>query len=80
MKALMPQKVRRFTLILDIIGLVIILLGNVVENILVSLIGFVVITSALILYLLLYRCHNCGKFLGRDKAEYCPHCGSEVTD
>ena len=80
MKILRPRKVRKITLIVMWLSVICCLLAYFIEQILLLYIGYFVIIAALIFYLLFYRCHTCGRFLGRDKSEYCPHCGSEVVD
>ena len=80
MENLTPSKVRKITLIVMLLSVAVCFLGYFVERILFLYIGMFAIMVALIFHLLFYRCHTCGKYLGRDKAKYCPHCGSEVVD
>ena len=79
MQNLTAGKVRKITLITMLIAVFFLLLGYFVKINLVLFIGWLIFMLALIFYLLFYRCHECGKFLGRDKVKYCPHCGSEVV-
>lgn len=79
MKYLTPRKARKITLIVMLLSIIFCFLGYFVKKILFLYIGSFAIIVALIFYLLFYRCHTCGRFIGRDKAEYCPHCGSEVV-
>ena len=57
-----------------IAGILIMLAGH---GILV-LAGTLVTFGALALHIYWWRCHHCGQFLGRDKGEYCQHCGKKI--
>ena len=78
MKNLTPRRVRNITLIVELIAIIISLFGIIVEINLISTFGLIIAIGIVIFYLMFYRCHSCGKFLGRENAKYCPHCVSEV--
>lgn len=80
MKNLRPRKVRKITLIIMLLSIILCFIGYISEKIFFLYICTFVIISTLIFNLLFYRCPICGKFLGRDAVKFCPHCGSEIAD
>lgn len=80
MKYLTPEKSRKITLEVMSLSALLCAFGYIADIALFCYIGFIAIILALVFCLLFYRCHACGKFLGRDKVEYCPHCGSKISD
>ena len=48
------------------------------ESIWVLLLGLAVALGAVVLWKRWWRCPSCGRFLGRTKGQYCPHCGKEI--
>ena len=73
-----PRKVRKVTIYILFLLFALTILGVIIENSLITTLSSFLVMGTVVLYLLFYRCHNCGKFLGRDNAKYCPHCGKEV--
>ena len=59
-----------------IAGLLLMLIGG--ESIWVLLLGLAVALGAVVLWKRWWRCPSCGRFLGRTKGQYCPHCGKEI--
>ena len=59
-----------------IAGLLLMLIGG--ESIWVLLLGLAVALGAVVLWKRWWRCPSCGRFLGRTKGPYCPHCGKEI--
>ena len=59
-----------------IAGLLLMLIGG--ESIWVLLLGLAVALGAVVLWTRWWRCPSCGRFLGRTKGQYCPHCGKEI--
>ena len=59
-----------------IAGLLLMLIGG--ESIWVLLLGLAVALGAVVLWKRGWRCPSCGRFLGRTKGQYCPHCGKEI--
>ena len=59
-----------------IAGLLLMLIGG--ESIWVLLLGLAVALGAVVVWKRWWRCPSCGRFLGRTKGQYCPHCGKEI--
>ena len=59
-----------------IAGSLLMLIGG--ESIWVLLLGLAVALGAVVLWKRWWRCPSCGRFLGRTKGQYCPHCGKEI--
>ena len=78
MKNLTPRKVRKWFILILLLGFAILALGLIKTFWALTIIGWCVMACAVFFDIVCYRCHNCGKFLGRDSVKYCPHCGSEV--
>lgn len=65
----------RFTEILAIIGLIVLLMSAVIGLIMPSI---VLMVLAMILNLVWLRCPECGKWLGRDPGNFCKSCGTQI--
>ncbi len=60
-------------------GIVLGLLGAYADSgVAVCLLGLGVLLAGTFLLFRWKRCPECGDFLGRDNADYCPHCGKKI--
>ena len=59
-----------------IAGLLLMLIGG--GSIWILLLGMAMVFGAAVLWKRWWRCPSCGRFLGRTKGQYCPHCGKEI--
>ena len=44
----------------------------------VFILCMVLLAAIFVVYLLYIRCPPCGEHLGRDRGEFCPHCGKKL--
>ena len=58
-------------------GILIMLAGRI-GPVMLLLVGFLAMLGAVVLHMCWWRCPHCGQFLGRDKGEYCQHCGKKI--
>lgn len=56
------------------VGLVLLLLGAVGENLLLLGLGLLVAFGSFVFRVIFYRCPHCGYYLGRRDGVTCPHC------
>lgn len=66
---------------LAVAGILVMLLGQGVENIVVAVLGLVLIVAGVVVQLIFWRCPSCGRYLGRPhfgSMNYCPHCGAPL--
>ncbi len=76
-----PHTSRYVTYALAVAGVVIMLIGQGVVNILVALLGLLLITAGLAVQIIFWRCPSCGRYLGRPhlgSISFCPHCGAPL--
>lgn len=78
MKNFTPRKVRKFVILFLFLATAIISIGLFKNILLLSIFGCCILAVVVVVDIVFYRCHNCGRFLGRDSVKFCPHCGSEV--
>ena len=72
------KKVRKLYILFIVISCLLLVFGLLKTMWGLAVVGLFIMACAVFFYLVCYRCHNCGKFLGRDSVKHCPHCGSEV--
>lgn len=72
------KKVRKLYILFIVISCLLLVFGLLKTMWGLAVVGWFIMACAVFFYLVCYRCHNCGKFLGRDSVKHCPHCGSEV--
>lgn len=72
-----PAKAKWVFLILGALGFLSVLLVTV--HYLFLPVGLILMTAAIVINLLFYRCPSCKKHLGRTAGDYCPHCGSRIA-
>lgn len=40
----------------------------------------ILLLAVLVVYFVFLRCPACGRLLGRDRGEFCPHCGAKLRE
>ena len=76
-----PGRGRFVSNVLFGVGILVMLIGQGVENILVAVLGLLIIVAGAAVQLIFWRCPSCGRYLGRSTfgdIEYCPHCGAPL--
>ena len=80
MKKLKPKNVNILVWVILIIGIIIAYCGLPKETSTLTVIGVVIMCSALIFRFIFYRCPHCGKYLDRSTGQYCPYCRGNVNE
>lgn len=74
-----PHRSHYVTNALAVAGILVMLLGQGVENITVAVLGLLLLVAGLAVQLIFWRCPSCGRYLGRSSGiAYCPHCGEPL--
>lgn len=77
------NKIRKMELVFLAIAIILELLGVILKITALSIAALVILLSCIVVYLILFRCPYCGKFLGsrygnaikeKDGKHICPYC------
>lgn len=80
MKKLKPRDILKFSWIMIATGLIIGLVGALINIAAISFTGVGIMIISIILRLIFFRCPHCGKFLDRSTGDFCPDCGENVNE
>ena len=72
------KTVRRLMTGLSIAAVAVTLLGYVAGSPPAVALGVALVTGGATVSLALWRCPYCGRWLGRRRGRFCPHCGREL--
>lgn len=77
-RELKPQQVKKLTEGAAIFAVVLALLGYWLDLAFLAVIGLLLMIATGVFHAVLYRCPACGKYLGRDRGNFCRHCGARL--
>lgn len=72
------KTVKRLMTGLGIAAVAVVLLGNASESPPAVALGVALVIVEVVVSIALWRCPQCGRWLGRSRGRFCPHCGREL--
>lgn len=73
-----PKKYNYIFLAILAVGIGILLLGAMSEQVILIGIGMLIAFCSFVFRVIFFRCPYCGYYLGRRSGSYCPHCKKEI--